>query len=252
MKYLIILLLLFFSGCSTDQDKIQTMFQTDSAAQIKVNFHEIRKLIIKYKEKLDKRNPSRYNKENLKPILNDLQSSTNSVNLYSKKHKTLKNHVDYLKYAFKKDGSVHYRNDYLILGLYKMAYEAFLMEKKHKLTALSYDIKKLQKCYKNLKILQWKIKSDKDKKGDYLFLTWQNNWQVELLKRQNEGKSDYKELKELSYIKSGKESLLDPSNMSFEVLTAKMLLYIENSIKLLGTEPDNISLEALKSLVFLI
>ena len=95
---------------------------------------------------------------------------------------------DYFDIAFL-DKNIKYRNDYLILGLYYMVYDSFSIKKGHKFAALSFDVNRLQKLYKNLQILKWKLKSSKNSKGNYYFVTWQNNWQLEL-KRKNSIKSD--------------------------------------------------------------
>ena len=133
-----------------------------------------------------------------------------------------------------------------------MFYESFDMDSKYKLTALSYDIEKLQKAYKNLQIIQWRIKFNKDKNNNYLFLTWQNNWQIELSKRFNNEKLDTIKLSDLHYIKSKQESILNPSNNSFEVITSKMLLYYESTIRLLNAEPEELGIETIMSILFLI
>jgi len=59
-------------------------------------------------------------------------------------------------------------------------------------------------------------------------------------------------LSDLKNIKLKKESLLDPSNTSFEVITSKMMLLMEKSIKRLNVEPEKLSIDALISLIFII
>ena len=133
-----------------------------------------------------------------------------------------------------------------------MFYSAYKMDTKYKMFALSYNLDDLQKAYKNLQVIQWKIKHDKNMKNKYLFLTWQNNWQIELADKLQHSKLDNVFLSQLVNISSNNESLLDPSNSSFEIITSKMLLYMENSIKKLHAEPENLSTEAILSFIFLI
>ncbi|MCP4970392.1 MAG: hypothetical protein GY932_07355 [Arcobacter sp.] len=92
------------------------------------------------------------------------------------KNNTLDNYKDYLQIAFSKD-YIPCRNDYLILGLYYLVYDLYDIEDSHKVIALEYDKNKLHKLYKNLQVIKWKIKVNRDFKGNYLFKTWQNNWQ---------------------------------------------------------------------------
>ena len=209
-------------------------------------------LLLEYKSKLDKRNPKGFSSQLNYLLQKNIRENTDEINLYINNSIPLKHYQDYLNYAFEKNNQVNYRNDYLAIGIYKMFYESFDMDSKYKLTALSYDIEKLQKAYKNLQIIQWRIKFNKDKNNNYLFLTWQNNWQIELSKRLNNEKLDAIKLSDLHYIKSKQESILNPSNNSFEVITSKMLLYYESTIRLLNAEPEELGIETIMSILFLI
>ncbi|MEA3289949.1 MAG: hypothetical protein U9Q04_07210, partial [Campylobacterota bacterium] len=104
----------------------------------------------------------------------------------------------------------------------------------------------------NMQILQWKIKHNKDSNNQYLFLTWQKNWQVELAKKINKKDFNFEMIKELHHIKTNKENLLDGSNSSFEILTSLMILYLHDSLKLLGAEPNKLSVDAIVGMVFMI
>lgn len=252
MKYLLIVLVFVFTGCTNVQEKIKNTIQTENAKHIKNNYKAAVELLLEYKVKLDKRNPKAYSSQLNNLLQKNIRNSTDEINLYVDSSIPLKKYQDYLNYAFDKNTAVKYRNDYLAIGIYKMFYEAYNMNSKYKLTALSYDVKKLQKAYKNLQILQWKIKTNKDFNNRYLFLTWQNNWQIELEKQLSSKKIDDIKLGDLNYIKTKQESLLDSSNNSFEVITSKMLLYLANSIKLLDAEPEELGIEAMMSILFIL
>lgn len=252
MRYLLILILLVFSGCGNIQEKVQNSIQSENAKHIKKNYDELVKLLLEYKIKLDKRNPQSYSFQLDNALKKSIKENTNKLALYVENKLALNHYQDYLNYAFKKDENVDYRNDYLAIGIYKMFYESFDMDVKYKMTAFAYDIEKLQKAYKNLQILQWRIKFNKDNKNNYLFLTWQNNWQIELEKKLEKQNIETIDFKNLIHIKSTQESLLDPSNSSFEVITSKMLLYYKNTLELLHTEPEEITVEAIMGILFLI
>lgn len=259
MRYIYLVLVVFiFSGCTDSSSlKVSSLLQSENAKHMKNHYQNITKLLLQYKTKLDLRNPNSYDKKLDIHLRKNIKLS-NNINLYSKKHKKFHYYYEYLNYAFLDDTTN--RNDYLIIGLYKMFYEVYNMKKLHKITALEYDVIKFQKAYKNLQILQWKIKTKKDKHGNFLFLTWQNNWQVEYLKKLNNIKNNIKNntkkyifnIKDIEYLHSNKESLLDPSNSSFEIILHSMLLYMHQSIELLGAEPEQIALESFLGIAFLI
>lgn len=140
-----------------------------------------------------------------------------------------------------------------MLGIYKLIYEAYDMKNGHQITALSYNNEKLQKLYYYLRALKWRIKTAKDDNGKYLFLTWQKNWQIEFEERVNNGeKPSWKMIQKLKYIKSKEENILEPSNFSFEVILSKMIYDVKNTLKNIGEEPVDVSIEAIKGLVFFI
>ena len=252
MRYILLFLLILFSGCSVNQTTVQGAFQTNSAQSLNKYYSEIIKLIIKYKTKLDKRNPKSYNKDISLKIIENIKDSTSIViNVPDKR--SLKSYTDYLNYAFDVDTNAKDRSDYLIVGLYKGVYEAYAMNTRHKITAFDYNITKLQKLYKNIQIMQWKIKHSKDNNKNYLFLTWQLNWQVELLNIYNKNEYiDYENIPRLEYIKNKKETIFDSSNNSFEITINQILLNIQDSIKTLGEEPEILTLKALTSAIFLL
>ncbi len=252
MKYLLILILLIFTGCNNVQEKIKNTIQTENAKHIRNNYKAVAELLLEYKVKLDKRNPKSFNNQFNTLLKKNIYDNTDDITLYINGEKPLVTYVDYLNYAFDKNTVVEYRNDYLAIGIYKMLYHSYDMNSKYKMTALSYDVNKLQKAYKNLQIIQWKIKTNKDFNNKYLFLTWQNNWQIELEKQLLLKNIDDIKLSDLNYIKTKQESLLDSSNNSFEVITSKMLLYVANSIKLLDAEPEELGLEAIMSILFIL
>ncbi len=243
----LIYILLFFSGCLAQKELISNTFQTNAATSIQNDYKSINKHIIEFKKKLDKRNPYLYDKKLSKSIYSLISKLENNF-LLKYKNNTLDNYKDYLQIAFSKD-YIPCRNDYLILGLYYLVYDLYDIEDSHKVIALEYDKNKLHKLYKNLQVIKWKIKVNRDFKGNYLFKTWQNNWQLELDKKiQHLNDISYSELKDLKYIKDEKESLLDPSNFSFEILLTQMIDNVSNSLRALGEEPRNLTIGTIKSI----
>ncbi|MEA3498847.1 MAG: hypothetical protein U9R16_07305 [Campylobacterota bacterium] len=252
MRYILLVILLLFSGCTASKSGVKKIFQTDDSSYIQKDYEAIVKLILEYKRKLDKRNPSAYNKQFSLQYVNDIKLSKNII--FTNSHnKKLINYVDYLNYAFDINVDVKYRSDYLIVGLYKLIYDIYLMKKKHKFISYEYDLKKLQNGYKNLQILQWKIANAKGKDGKYLFYTWQQNWQIELLNQYNKnGYIDYAGIKDLLYIKNKKESLFDVSNNSYKMTLGKIIFHLENSINILDMTPEEVTKEILKSSMFIL
>lgn len=248
IRYLVLIFfLLFFSGCLPKQEDVNNILQTNSATIIKNDYKNIQKLLLNFKEKLDKRNPSSYD-ENLSPRLYKLISELENNFLLKYKNNLLENYKDYLQIAFSKD-EIPSRNDYLVLGIYYLMHTSYKIEEGHKVIALEYDTTDLHRLYKNLQIIKWKIKVDRDINQNYLFKTWQNNWQIELEKRVRNGEElSFNDLQNLEYIKSKKESLLDPSNFSFEVILTQMIDNVRNSLKALGEEPTNLTVGALRSI----
>lgn len=244
--------ILFVTSCSnsSSQVNVSNYLQTQNAKLIKEHYSEILKLLLEYKIKLDKRNPNSYNKK-LVHFLNKNIELSNNISLYSKNHPKFTFYYEYLNYSLK-DNFIQNRNDYLIVGIYKMIYDVYQMKSTHKFTAFEYDVKKFQKVYQYLQVLQWKIKHKKDKNGNFLFLTWQNNWQVEYLKKLNKDNKYRLCIDDITYLKEKKETLLDPSNTTFEVLLSSMILHVNQTMKLLGAEPEELAIESILSLVLFI
>ncbi|MCK5110023.1 MAG: hypothetical protein KAQ94_00790 [Arcobacteraceae bacterium] len=246
-KYLFLtLFILFLQGCNQESINLKKLVTTNNAIQIENNHKEISALLIEYKEKLDKRNPKSFDKVWQKAIIKNIQYQRNNVSLYGFKD----NYKKYLKYAFDTKTNIKNRNDFLILGLYKLLYLSYTINDE-KYTALSYKIKTLKEFSDILQIIKWQINYKKDLNKNYLFLTWQNNWQVELLGKTDIKNPDYNLIKNLTYIKNNKESVFDASNMSFETILGKVLYINNNSIKRLGGEPNELTIEFLKFFVFL-
>jgi hypothetical protein len=248
IKYLILIcLLFFFSGCLPKQEVVKNILQSNSANIIKNDYKNIQKLLRSFKNKLDKRNPNSYDKKLASKIYKLISKLENNF-LLKYKDSILEHYKDYLHIAFSKD-EINSRNDYLILGMYYLMYSSYEIQSGHKLVAFEYDTTTLHKLYKNLQIIKWKIKVDRDIKQNYLFITWQNNWQLELEKRIKNGEElSYSDLQNLKYIKNKKETLLDPSNFSFEVILTQMIDSVRNSLKALGEEPTNLTVGALRSI----
>ncbi len=241
-------LLLFFSACSISQNNIKSIAQTSSASNIENYKNNILKLLIKYKEKLDKRNPFNYNKSLRDDIINEINTKQDYINILQGKEK-LRYYKQYLYYAFSKD-KIKNRNDFLILGIYKLIYTSFAFQKGHQFAAWQYNKEDMIKLYEYLQIIRWKIRQEKDNNDNYLFKTWQNNWQLELLAQKNT--EDLNVIKNLKYIKDKKETIFDHSNFSFEIILSKILLNLEYMLKEINIEPYELGVSALTSFVFIL
>lgn len=199
MRYLLYLLIFsLLYGCTTSSSRVGEFLQTNGAKLIQRDYTNMRELLVSLKKKLDARNPNAFNKQQDFYIIKEIEENTNTI-FYPYKGKYLKNYDEYLKVAFSKETDISYRNDFLILGLYKLLYATYQQEDFHHLTSLNYDAKEFQTLYYYLKVVNWKLKTDKDKQNRYLFLTWQKNWQIELAKEKN------KPIKELYSIKTKKK-----------------------------------------------
>ncbi len=201
-------------------------------------------LLLQLQVKLQKRNPKIFSKDLRSFLSQEMHEDKNILTIGG-----LRDYRKYIKKAFSVK-PVENRGDYLIVGMYRMFYQAFDRDKFHKISALQYDPEKIQRAYAILQVISWKIKTAKDKNGNYLFLTWQNNWQVELQKRLNEGKKlSMKLINSLKYIKDKKESLLSASNLSFESIFGKMFFVFQKALKTVGVEPKSLGAEALKNFI---
>lgn len=242
-----IFIITLFSGCGKNSTSTD-FFQTNSASLIVKNYENMYTQLAILKTKLDKRNPNQYNKDLSKAIYFQLKNLNEKVTLRGVDNKILTTYKEYLDIAFL-DENIKNRNDYLILGIYHMIYDSFSLKKGHKFTAFNFNENNLQKLYKNLHILKWKLKSSKRKNGNYFFVTWQNNWQLDLMKK---SQKDLNIIKSLRTIKSKEESLFSSSNNSFEVLLSLMINDVRIALEGIGGEPNKITFEALTTLVFLI
>lgn len=236
-----------FQACSFNQDTIKSVAQTKSASEIVYYKNEILKSLKLYKKKLDIRNPYSYNKSLSKNIYYQIDTNQDYINIVQN-GKNLNTSREYLYHAFSKE-KIKNRNDLLIIGLYKLIYKAYNLKEEHHFAALQYNKEDMLDLYKYLQIIRWKIRTSKDLNDEYLFKTWQNNWQLELM---NKNEKDLNVIKELKYIKNQKETIYDSSNFSFENLITKMLTNIEHSLKKINVEPYEMSIQAIKSFVFII
>jgi hypothetical protein len=244
------------SGCSSSKESpsfVKSMFQTNGASMVRENISTLTKSLLQYSSKLNKRNPNNYSKYYNQSIQNDINNKTNNTILPLLSEKTNANYSDYLNIAFEKE-YIKDRNDYLILGIYKLLYSTYEIEGKYKLTTMQYDLNKLQKANEVMQVVQYKIKTAKDAEGNFLYLTWQRKWQVNLLKKINKKDEAPEEmLKELLINNEDDEKqLMNSSNMSFQVITSNMIFTIQESIVSLGCEATNLSTGAIKSVLFFI
>ncbi|MDD2896046.1 MAG: hypothetical protein PHG81_08495 [Aliarcobacter sp.] len=228
-------------------EKIESIAQTNSASQIEEYKKEILKSLIEYKKRLDLRNPNAYNKQIQSSLEHQVMINKDYINLL-KDGKRLNSSDEYFYYAFSKQ-NIKNRNDFLIIGLYKLIFKAYSMDSEHQFTAMEYSKYELQKLYEYLQVVRWKIRVDKNDKGEYLFNTWQNNWQLELAKKYS---SDYNIINNLEYIKSNKESVYDHSNFSFEIILSKMIIDVEHTLRKINVEPYEMSISALTGFIFIL
>ena len=245
--FAIVCLVLFFTGCGFSKQNIQSMARTNSSSEIVKYKNEITTSLLKYKKKLDLRNPNSYNKKLSKNIKYQIQTNQDYINILQN-GKKLKTYDEYLYYAFK-DEEISNRNDFLIIGLYKLIYKAYSLDDKHKFTALEHNKYELSKLYKYLQVLRWKIRTQKDINNNYLFNTWQNNWQLEL---SHKNQNDLNIIKNLEYIKTNKETIFSHSNFSFEVLLSRILLNVEYTLRKINIEPYEMSTSAIRSFIFIL
>jgi len=237
----IIFILSVFVGCSTKEDKafVQSIFQTNGAVAVREHTDLLKESLLKYQVKLNKRNPSYSSKENVQFIINDIKNEKNRVRLNLLKNKQNATYKDYLNIAF----DVNYvknRNDYLILGIYKMLYWAYTIDRSHNITTLQYDVEKLQEANKMMQVIQYRVQTARNKDGNYLFLTWQRAWQIKILKNINQEK-------DINLEQYTKKELLYHSNMSFQVISSKMIFTLQETLRYLGVEGTNLSTQAIKS-----
>lgn len=240
VKLVFSLFLLFgISGCSTkkDNDFVQSIFQTNGAVAVRQHTDFLIDSLLLYYIKLNKRNPSFTSKNNFNAIAIEMKNRSDRINLPLVTQKA--SYKEYLNIAFDKE-YVKDRNDYLILGIYKMFYYAYDVQRTHTVTTIQYDTQKIQEANTMMQIIQYKIQTARNKDGNYLFLTWQRGWQVDVLKKKSQNKT-------IELEKYTKEELLYSSNMSYQVLSSKMIFTLQESLKYLGVEATNLSAQAIKS-----
>jgi len=242
-------ILSLLTACSSTQGKLQEILQTSSATKVKNDYQKTIELLVTFKQKIDKRNSNNYNKNISNLMYINLKNMQTNINLRIDNLK-LENYDDYLRRAFDKSVGVPNRNDLLIVGIYKLIYEAYEIGKGHQLTALAYNKIKLQKLYYNLNSIKYRIKFDKDNNGKYLFLTWQKDWQLQLKEKldTNENPS-WQSIQNLNALKGNTETIFDASNFEFEVLLSKMIYNVKNTLTNVGEEPVDVGIEAMKNLV---
>ncbi len=243
----LIFLAILFQACTILIKNVESIAQTNSASQIEEYKKEILKSLIEYKKRLDLRNPNAYNKQIDSSLEHQIIKNQDYIYLL-KDGKKLNSSDEYFYYAFSKQ-NIKNRNDFLIIGLYKLIFKAYSMDNEHQFTAMEYSKYELQKLYEYLQVVRWKIRVDKNEKGEYLFNTWQNNWQLELAKKYN---GDYNIINNLEYIKSNKESVYDHSNFSFEIILSKMITEVEHTLRKINIEPYEMSISALTGFVFIL
>lgn len=238
-------LLFLFFGCAKESTKVSELLQSKGASAVYKDYKHITDLLTLLKQKLDARNPNQFGKQRDFYIYQEIKNKTNAIHLLHNE-KYIQGYDNYLKIAFEKKASIQNRNDFLIMGIHKLISDTYKIEDGHKFTTLGFDGEKFKKLYYYLKVLNWKLKTDRDENGRYLFLTWQKNWQIEL---EAKNATTFKNLNELKAIKEGKESIFEASNFNFEVIMNQMMFHVKNSSGIIGDEPLDLSLDVLKSFV---
>ncbi|NOQ30892.1 MAG: hypothetical protein GQ570_07190 [Helicobacteraceae bacterium] len=242
--------LAIFSGCTSSSSQqgqfVKSIFQTNGASSIVKHTSSLTKSLLKYSSKLNKRNPSYYSKKYAQIIKQDIKKNVNTIRLPLIKNSS-NSYEEYLTIAFSKN-YVKNRNDYLILGIYKMLYFTYDRDRGHTVTTMQYEIEKLQEANKLLQVIRYKINNAKDKNGNYLFITWQRKWQIDLLKNINSSKK----MTKLSLNKKNTKLLLERSNMSYQVILSDMIFTVQKSIIVLGGEVNNLGAQTIKTFIFFI
>ena len=228
---------MFGTGCATKD--VRAVFQTNGASIVREHTSVLQKLLLTYYEKLNKRNPSYTTKIDRIPIIYDIENRTNNATLPLLNEKKDVNYKDYLNIAFSKN-EVKNRNEYLIAGIYKMFYWAYSIDRMHNITTMQYEVSRLQEANKMMQVIQFRIENEKDVKGNYLFLTWQRQWQIDVLK------SVYTH-KNIDINRYKKEELVKSSNMNFRILSEGMIFSLQESLRYLGEESTNLGTSAIKS-----
>jgi hypothetical protein len=243
----LIFISIFFQACAFNKSSLKSLAQSNSASQIEEYKVEILESLINYKNKLDLRNPSAFNKDIKDDIINEISINEDYIHIIQDGVK-LETYEDYFYYAFS-EKNINNRNDLLILGMYKLIFKAYAMERNHQFVSFSYNKEEMQNLHKYLQVIRWKIKTAKNEKGQYLFNTWQNNWQIELEKKYV---GDYNIINNLEYIKSEKETVYDYSNFSFEIVLSEIIVNVEHTLKKINVEPFEMGFSTLKSFIFVI
>jgi len=199
----------------------------------------LQRLLLQYYDKLNKRNPYYTTRIESIPVIYDINNRKNNATLPILANKTNANYKDYLNIAFSRN-KVKNRNDYLIAGMYKMFYWAYTIDRSHTVTTMQYDAAKIQEANKMMQIIQYRVENEKDTKGNYLFLTWQRQWQIDVLK------SIYTN-KKIDLNRYKKEELIKSSNMNFRIISEGMIFSLQESLRYLGEESTNLGTSAIKS-----
>lgn len=220
---------------------MHAVFQSNGASIVREHTTVLQRLLLRYYDKLNKRNPRYTTKIESIPIIYDINNRTNNATLPLLNDKKNATYKDYLNIAFSRD-NVKNRNDYLIAGIYKMFYWAYRIDRPHTVTTLQYESEKIQEANKMMQIIQYRVENEKDVKGNYLFLTWQRQWQVDLLKSIYTHKS-------IDLNTYQKEELMKPSNMNFRITSEGMIFTLQESLRYLGEESTNLGTAAISSVL---
>lgn len=236
--FFLVVFIFFMNGCS--KKSVHAVFQTNGASIVREHTNVLQRLLLEYYTKLNLRNPRYTTKIEQIPIIYDIKNRVNNATLPLLANKKDATYKDYLNIAFSRTADVKNRNDYLIAGIYKMLYWAYTIDRVHTVTTMQYDAQKIQEANKMMQVIQYRVANEKDEKGNFLFLTWQREWQTDVLKSIHADKNI-----DLNAYK--KEDLLKPSNMNFRIISEGMIFSLQESLRYLGEESTNLGTSAIKS-----
>jgi hypothetical protein len=227
---------------------VERSIQSNGATQIHDYLLDIDNLLNQLRVKLNKRNPSNFNPKFARSI--ELMLTRHDPALFI--DNSYPTAIEFLEHALHQESTPD-RNDLLIIGLYKLFEEHYQRNTGFIATAFHYDIQALKKIHRQLQVIFWKIKTAKDKNDRFLFLTWQNNWQIALHKRLVLEKRPFSTelFQTLPTIHTNEETLFDASNTSFTDIFAKILYIVEKTITIRGGEFEVLSAATLKRLIML-
>ena len=100
-RNLLLFLWLMLSGCASTQEHVGEILQTKGATALHDDFKKIIEALVLYKQKLDLRNPSAYNRQTSDYLIREMQTHQNTIRMRYN-GTALTTYDDYLRIAFDK------------------------------------------------------------------------------------------------------------------------------------------------------